>query len=164
MAVSEAQAALVPHEVTVAIVEDELAAVTSWCSRWGWSVTVDLDSLTFTFTTVHPTDGRPILLEANVAGYRALPPAWRFLDEAGASTRSAFPAQGAGPGGSVFHTQPVICAPWNRLAYQDAGGPHDDWGGATSWLTVSGVTRATTIADMLAVVRVHLSASPGRMG
>jgi hypothetical protein len=59
---------------------------------------------------------------------------------------------------------PVLCAPWNRLAYAEVAGPHGDWGATTGWLEVRNTTQATRIADMLATVDAHLRSSPGRQG
>jgi hypothetical protein len=63
--------------------------------------------------------------------------------------------------GSIFHGSGVICAPFNRLAYGEHGGPHGDWGGPLSWLNVRGHVRATALADMLALIIAHLNYSPG---
>jgi len=94
------------------------------------------------------------------------PPAWRFLDpRTGADIgRAAFPAPGPFPLGSVLHaTRAVICAPWNRLAYAERGGPHSDWN-ATSWQTTAPqYTSARTIPDMLARVRAEVIISPARL-
>ena len=159
-AVSE-YGSLLPREVSVGIVESELAAVGQSIKRWGWTMSIDVEHLIFRFRAPHPKDSGHANLVADLTGYRAVPPAWQFVDEAGNGARHAFPAPG--PSGSVFHQNAVICAPWNRLAYSELGGPHGDWSGATAWLSVQGNTRATTIADMLAIIRVNLAVSPGWM-
>lgn len=59
--------------------------------------------------------------------------------------------------GSIFHPNPVICAPWNRLAYQVNGGPHGDWGSLTDWKSAGqGYTQAHTVPDMLSALQLHL--------
>jgi hypothetical protein len=57
----------------------------------------------------------------------------------------------------------MLCAPWNRLAYAEEGGPHGDWGSALGWLNTRSYTQAQTVADMLAAVESHLRSSPGRV-
>jgi hypothetical protein len=154
---------LLPPEVTRAVVEAELEAIDAWVARWKWRVEVDLESLLLRFATTHPRDGKPLHLDADMTDYRALPPAWRFTRPDGTTDRTAWPAPGHGPRGSVLHSHPIICAPWNRLAYQELGGVHDDWNGPSNWLNVAGHTRATTVPDMLSVIRANLSDSDGWM-
>lgn len=96
----------------------------------------------------------------------ARPPAWIFVTGKGdervaAAWPSAGPVNGAS---SIFHSVGVLCAQFNRLAYHDHSGPHDGWGGASNWLQVTEGVRADTVADMLAVIRVHLQGSPSRTG
>ncbi len=150
---------LVPAAVTAALFEQEGAAVVSCGSRWGWDVTVDVDQLTLRAVMAHPATGTRLVLLAEATNYRALPPAWRFVDDTDEVTPAAFPASG---GSSIFHPQPVICAPWNRLAYHAYNGPHGDWD-HRNWLNVTGCTRATTLPDMAAIIRTNLRQSPGMM-
>lgn len=154
---------LVPAEVTRAIVEHELSAVSAWAQRHDVSVDRDLDLLLLTVQLPHPVPSLGhVTLRADLDGYRAVPPAWTFLDADGQVSPRAFPAAGPGLGGSsIFHPHPVICAPFNRLAYTEHEGPHGDWGGPQRWLNVRGVVFAPTLADMLNVVRTHLRTSPG---
>jgi hypothetical protein len=154
---------LLPPEVTRAVVEAEVGDIERWAARWGWQVEADLDLPLLRFTTLHPHDKRPVYLNADMTDYKAVPPAWRFTHKDGTTDPSAWPAPGTGPGGSIFHTHAVICAPWNRLAYKELGGVHDDWQGPTNWLNVVGHTRATTVPDMLGIIRVNLAASGGWM-
>jgi hypothetical protein len=141
----------------------ETPAIASWATRHHWKVDIDPDALTLDAATVHPVSGTPIVFRAELDGYPAEPPAWTCRDRGGAATRSAFPLAGSRPGvpGSIFHSDLVICAPWNRLAYAVHGGPHRDWAELTGWKTVSGgATQAHSLADMLSVLALHLSASP----
>jgi hypothetical protein len=142
----------------------EASAVTSLAARRGWAVVIDVDSLMLTATTTHPTCGAVVTFRADLSGYPALPPAWTCHDATGASPRSAYPAAGTRPclNSSIFHSNPVICAPWNRLAYAEHAGPHGDWGGPANWKNVdTNLTQAQTLPDMLAALHLHLSASPG---
>jgi hypothetical protein len=106
------------------------------------------------------------LLEGEMADYSWQPPTWRFLDPRDGRDIGlpAYPAPGTMPNGSVLHTNGVICAPWNRLAYGDKGGPHSDWADSTAWRTTAPQhTRAHTIPEMLSRLHVEVTVSPGRM-
>ena len=157
---------MVPVAVTLAVLEQEVPAAQHWAARHAWAIDVDLDALQLTAITHHPADHCELVLIGEFTGYRAVPPAWRFVDPVtGQVTSNAFPAQGSPPGrSSIFHSMPVLCAPWNRLAYAEAAGPHGDWGAVAGWLNVRDTTQAHTIADMLATVDAHLRYSPGRLG
>jgi len=146
---------MIPTVVTRAVLAEEIPAVLAWAmSRPGWTAEFDEVALHLTVRTSHPATNLPLRLQADLAGYRAVAPAWCFLDaEHGEVTGTPFPQPGAHPlvPGSIFHPNRVICAPWNRLAYQEYGGPHGDWGALTGW----------TVADMLCQVELHLAVSPG---
>lgn len=150
-----------PPAVARASAEDELGAARTWASRHGWAMQWNPADLLLRAATYHLPAGRLIEVTGQLDGYRAVPPAWHFVrpgtDETG---KDWFPAPGPG---SVFHGNIVICAPWNRLAYAEHGGPHGDWSGPAGWLQVSGTTVACTIADMLAAIDAHLRQSPGMM-
>lgn len=157
---------MLPPLVTRAQLETELAAITAWANKYGWRAEVEPASRLVEARTVHPAIGARLAVNADCAGYPSVAPAWRFIDQAGGSPKSAFPAPGARQGinGSIFHSNGLICAPWNRLAYRELGGVHDDWGALTCWKTAaSGYTQALTIADMLHTIRFHLLVSPGMM-
>lgn len=155
----------VPAAVTVAVIEEELPAVEAYANRHGWSMGWDAESLVLSFEGQHKASAATLKLSAAVDGYRALPPSWSFEQEVGRTWKPCFPqAQNLAPGkGSIFHGSGVICAPFNRQAYKEHGGPHQDWGGTANWLHVNkdGHVRATNIADMLAVILGHLHVSPG---
>lgn len=151
----------VPPTLARASVEAELDAARAWAIRHRWILWWDPDGLRLRASTYHPKAKRLIEVIAELDGYPAVPPAWRFVHPATDNTaQAAFPA--AGPN-SIFHTNPVICAPWNRLAYSENGGPHGDWSGPSSWLKVTGLTVAHTVPDMLATLNLHLHQSPGMM-
>ncbi|BFV58381.1 hypothetical protein KCMC57_up34850 [Kitasatospora sp. CMC57] len=157
---------MLPEQVTRAVMASEMLAITAWAERHRWTVHVDPDSQTLTAQTNHPAmaEVTPVIFHAELTGYPAVPPAWTCRDDQGGTPRNAFPLAGTGAGlpGSVFHPLPVICAPWNRLAYKEHDGPHQDWGGPTQWKTAAPAsTRAHTLADMLNTLRAHLAVSPG---
>lgn len=156
---------MIPATVTRSVVQTEMAAVTAWVARHpGWAARFDPDRLQLVVDAVHPAAGTSIRVTADLTGYRAVPPAWRFTDPTGGDGAGPFPTPGTSSivPGSIFHDHKVICAPWNRLAFAEHGGPHQDWGALTNWVTAaSGSTRAETLADMLSQVALHLSLSPG---
>jgi len=154
----------VPKEVTVATVEDELDGIKSYASRHGWDVSWNPEILRLTFEGIHPNDGMKVRIVANVDGYRALPPSWTFENPAESQPKQPFfPKAGTPKGGqgSIFHGSNTMCAPFNRLAYKQHGGPHGNWGGPECWLNVKGHIRETNLAGMFASIIVHLKASPG---
>jgi len=152
----------IPKEITIATVVDELHGLKNYVTRHGWQMHWDVDALILTFTGQHPNDGTKMLIIADINGYRALPPAWFFKDPFdGAQHKTFFPKPGTtrGGSGSIFGNN-IICAPFNRLAYQKYGGPHGDWG-PECWLNVKGHIRETNLAGMFASIIGHLKASPG---
>ena len=157
---------MVPTRVTRILVQSEEPAVLGWATRNGWKVTIDVHKLQIAAVVIHPKDETELFLHADLTGYRAIPPAWRFVDHDGKVTKSAFPAAGPVVDGksSIFHSNLLVCAPFNRLAYKEADGPHADWGESTGWFNVTGdFAKAYSLAEMLSVIDVHLRFSPGRM-
>lgn len=107
--------------------------------------------------------GRPVRLFAEVDGYPALPPAWRFVDpDTGEPTAATTPNRGDRNGqSSIIFGVGVICAHFSRTAY--TGGPnppHSDWP-LSQWADVTGGVQAHTLAEMLAVIDDHLQWSTG---
>ncbi len=149
--------------------EDEIPGALRWAAYYGLEHTWDKKALLLTVRLIGGSDRErerePYLLIGTFEDYRAMPPAWRFLDP---RTRQdiglpAYPAAGPFPLGSVLHSNGVICAPWNRLAYADRGGPHSDWN-AANWQTAAPQhSSARTIPDMLARIRAELTISPRRL-
>ena len=157
---------MIPTAVTCAVVAEELPAVLAWVARRpGWTAEFDELALHLNVTTTHPAVGTLLRIRANLHGYRANPPAWQFLHpDTGEPDPAVFPQPGghAMIQGSIFHSNKVICAPWNRLAFQENGGPHQDWGALTNWTNAApNYTKADTLADMLTQMELHFSVSPG---
>lgn len=154
----------VPASVTLAQVEVELPAISAWAGRHGWSTVWLNDTYQLRCSTYHPRQRKLVELVGTFDGYPALPPAWRFVSPGTDNEeRKAWPSAGAVPGvnGSILHSNPCICAPWSRLAYSEHNGPHSEWQMA-GWKTAApGYTRASSIADMLDQIHLHLQASPG---
>jgi hypothetical protein len=154
---------MVPRDVTTAVVDGELPPMRAYGDRHGWKLDWRPDTLVLLADGIHP-DGSPVRFHVDVQGYRAQPPAWSVIPPDAESPQPyRFPNGGQLPGGigSIFHSKKVICAPFNRLAFKDHGGLHEDWGGPTAWLDVRGQVRATTLAEMLTVITAHMHYSPG---
>lgn len=154
----------VPTDVTIAVVEDELGAADAYARRHGWALTWLKDQLVLLADARHPADQTVIRWRAQLNDYREVPPIWTCfqMGESGIY-QPRFPKAGPLPGGtgSIFHTSGVICAPFNRLAFKDHSGPHDDWGGPPNWLKARATIKATVLAEMLALIVAHLRYSPG---
>jgi hypothetical protein len=153
-----------PPNISRALLADELPAAEALAKRMGWEITFNKDLLRVDVQVKHPKTGHLLLLDADLAGYRAVPPAWQFLEpKTREAVKNAWPAAAPVQGkSSIFHGA-LICAPFNRLAFKDLQGPHNDWGGPTAWLDVKGTVFAANLAEMLQVIRLHLSVSPGMM-
>jgi len=162
---------VIPREHTLIHVESELDGARAWADRQrvllGWLA----DILEVRVTMSQPETGDQYFLRGKVDDYRELPPAWSFTDGKWKADpiKSFFPRPNALPGGgaSIFHPQPVICAPFNRLAYKFEGvqGPHGDWGGPANWLAAGkpNEVRAEKLGDMLSVIYQHFLMTRGRM-
>lgn len=158
---------LVPVESSRAAMADEVDAALAWARRHRWALEVDLEGLTLRARTRHPRDRRLLYLEGSFDDYKALAPVWLFATRSGdTATASAWPSAGSvGGSSSILHSVGVICAHFSRRAYREHGGPHaGDWGSGARWLDIVDGVQATTIGDMLAVIDLHVRASPGRMG
>jgi hypothetical protein len=147
-----------------------LAAATAWAGRSGILVfdwipeQLELHVLLTQFET-----DTKFYLTGSFPDYKELPPIWSFCSEKWVATRNQkdFPKPKPLPitgGASIFHIKPVICAPFNRLAFAEHEGPHSDWGGPPQWQTcAANYTRATTVGDMLGVIWTHFIPTRGRM-
>jgi hypothetical protein len=150
---------MVPAEVPRAHVEDALGPLEVAVSRQGWSVEWRPHSLILLFRGTHPTSGEALCLAADVSGFDAIPPAWRFVNpEEPEADSPRFPT-GPGPYGksTIFHSKRRICAPFNRLAYKQEGGMHGNWN-LPRWKEVKNLG-ATSLCEMFAVIIAHLRCS-----
>jgi hypothetical protein len=90
----------------------------------GWSLD-ELDGTTFVLG-LPARDRTTFWVKAVCDGYPGQPPAWHWYNPAtGLLDQKADTPAHVG----FFHSNGVICAPWNRLAYTavDTRGPHTDW-------------------------------------
>jgi hypothetical protein len=137
-------------ELTVA---EELVAVREIASSRGW-VLKELGTLRF-HLTLPAKDKSLFYLLVDCDQYKVQPPSWRWSDAAGELTDRPVDS----PHGSGFlHTNGVICAPWNRLAYKsvDARGPHADWT-IGDWQRNSYTAGCTTLGHMALRIYVELN-------
>jgi hypothetical protein len=72
--------AVLPLEVTLAVVEEQMPLAQNWSAANGWDLTLDPNALVIDGHGRHPTDGRDVRLIAGVDSYPALPPSWQFVD------------------------------------------------------------------------------------
>jgi hypothetical protein len=146
-----------PPSAVRATVKDELDGARAWAARHNWSLDWNPEQLLLKAATYHHALHRLVEVIADTDGYRAVPPAWRFVRPGTDELDPAwFPKIALI---AMVGVTPVICAPWNRLAYQEHGGPHENWSGASAWLQVNEGTIAHTIPDMLQLIEAHLRGS-----
>ena len=164
---------LLPNPVVHASVAEEMAAVLAWARRSGLELDFDESELSLAVELMGAVGVNDVRERYALRGvfndYRAIPPAWTFVhpDTGSDVGPPAFP-KSAGNQSSIFisggRLGAVICAPFNRLAFAELGGPHDNWGAQTNWLNAgAGYTRAETIADMLARIATGVGETTERM-
>jgi hypothetical protein len=165
-------ALLDPEDVRANLLEaEEIPAATRWATFHGLRHDWDEEDLVLKLWLQGQREDtfdeqEEYLLVGTFPDYRVMPPEWRFVDPRNEADIgiAAYPLAGPYPSGSILHGNGVICAPWNRLAYGDRGGPHPDWQDAASWQTTApGSTCALTIPDMLGRIRAEVVISPRRM-
>jgi len=157
---------MLPKATSIIIVESELEAVEAWASRHGARLMWQADALELRVRLTQPSTGLAFYLRGRFDNYREVPPAWTFCDPTWENTsKECFPARSQTPfGSSILHNKPVICAPFNRLAYAEHGGPHGNWGGPAQWITPKDqYVYADSIGDMLQVIQRDVNYSEGHM-
>ena len=139
-------------ELTVA---EEMVSLREIAISRGWLLK-ELDALHF-HVGLPARDNSTFCLLVDCTGYPAQPPAWDWCDADG--VRRDRPSDR--PRGSGFlHSNGVICAPWNRLAYNsvDSRGPHGDWM-IGDWKKNSHTGGCTTLPHMALRVFVELNSA-----
>jgi hypothetical protein len=138
----------VAKAVSIAHIERELAMAEPWAASHGWSILWDPDRLLLVVLMRSTIDGERYIFEFDLDDYRELPPSIEPVDPwtGGRGTRRSYPAGGR----SYFHGNPVICAPWNRKAYQTHGGPHADWA-MSNWASYR--PNHSRVGDMLVLLQ-----------
>lgn len=160
---------LVPPLSTKEFLVNELESTRALCLRKNLDYQWDESSLELLVTLVQKSSNEKFYLLGVFTDYPALPPMWQFvnLDKSNPTQYCNYPKpEGTVFGASIFinaNHGPVICVPFNRLAYQEKGGPHGDWGGCTNWKNVNGqMVKAHSMPDMIAVIMRDFSVTNGR--
>lgn len=137
------------------LLDHEMGAVESIANARGWNISRPTPQVMH--LDLPAKGGERFYLHVNLEGYAATPPAWHWRDPA--TDTLDLPAQ-TPAGGNFLHGSGVICAPWNRLAYQqvDLRGPHSDWTLA-NWKLNSHTGGTRTLAAMALRVAHELSVS-----
>jgi len=148
--------------------DGEIPGALRWAEFHGLEHAWHQETLTFTVRLIGGSETiefERYLVRGTFEDYRVMPPVWRFFDPRTARDigPAAYPLAGPFPSGSVLHSSGVICAPWNRLAYKDRGGPHEDWNAANWQTTAPQYTTAKTIPEMLARLRAEVLISARRL-
>jgi len=164
---------LVPIVQVKALLDEELVAGRAWARRQGLKLDFRPEDLALGIA-LRGSDEEPYLLEGVFDDYPTLPPSWRFLHpESGEAVGPAAYPRPADPypRGSALIIDSgregvVICAHFNRLAFEEEGGPHGDWGPLANWRNPnpSSHARAETVGEMLARIALEVSDSSGRKG
>ena len=160
----------VPIEVVRATLAEpcQIPAAQAVARRKGLELIFDEASLVLWLALDGPatsaTEARePYLIRGELTDYDFMPPIWTFVHPTSRANigKSAYPKPIRS---SVLHGNGLVCAPWNRLAYQVNGGPHGDWGELSGWkMAALQHTYATTIPDMVERLVREVRTSRGRM-
>jgi len=164
---------VISAEHTKIIVEAELPGAQAWAGRHQLPFLWVPELLQVRVKLTQPETTEPFYLRGSFDDYRAIAPEWGFTDEwwTNIGDHRYHPPQVQTPHGpSIFidyENRAVICVPFNRLAYKEKGGPHQDWGGPANWLSVKPVNppriHAVTVGDMLQAIYRDFVYSRGRM-
>jgi hypothetical protein len=158
---------VIAAEVTRQEIAAELPVLAARARRAGWGVQWDDDSLMLRVRLIHERTGQTFELVGTFESYKAIPPAWEFVDpssgEVGTPTAYPHPPTAApGRGSPLFipsgRRGRLICLPCNRLAYGDRGGPHNNWL-PTNWMSIS--PQYLTMCEMVSRINTELQASSG---
>jgi hypothetical protein len=156
--------------VLEAVLAEELPALEARAARAGWGYAFDRASLILSLTITGARTSDRYHLQGDLNGYKAVPPAWTFLepDTGIAGTYRAFPARASGlsdmasvfteyrDGAGVAH--PVICLPCNRLCFKENKGLHSEWT-VVNWLLMA--NQYATLVEMVNRIVLDLQASSG---
>jgi hypothetical protein len=156
-------------EIARVLVDAEMPGARTWASRKGLAIELSACGLQLMVVLTQHSTAEQFYLLGTFDNYRVLPPRWRFTDSAysASDSPSYYPAvvnSGVTPMFIRSGAGAVICAPFNRLAYADHGGPHGDWGGPPLWLAAGAAyIQGHTIGDMLSAIYREFSRSSGRL-
>lgn len=165
-----------PDVVVRAHVEAEMRPALAWAERNGYRLEYDDAQLRVRMPFESASNGQTLaeryLLEGSFEGYRTLPPMWRFLhpdteEDVGPPAYPSAPQPNPFGSGLFIQGGPtgaLICAHFNRLAFTEAGGVHNNWGTLTNWQSPPpDYTVAMTIGQMLQRIALETRISSSRM-
>ena len=162
---------MLPPRVTAAAFASEIEGAHEWARRAHVKLEAVLPQQLVRAVFVREASGEEFFLQGRFDGYKEMPPAWEWCDSdwSDPDNRRLSPEAAPTPyGSSMFLAQgdkAVICAPFNRLAFKANGGPHDNWGELSHWMTAGDeYVYAVTIGDMLNSVERDFRYTTGRMG
>ena len=153
---------MLSDSIVEATLNVELPGAMEWAKRHGISVTSLLpEARILRVVLVQQNAQEEFFLQGCFDQYKVLPPIWDWRDESWTehSHPTLSPERRDTPfGPSMFlphQNEAIICAPFNRLAFNTHGGPHQDWGDPAQWMTPRHPwVHAVMIGDMLqAIVR-----------
>lgn len=146
----------VPTEITKLEIEEEIRAAEAWAKRHEIPFEWIEERLELQVVFTQPVSNDLYYLQGLFDDYREIPPRWIFTDSSWSDQvkKQNFPKGESTPfGSSIFHSNGVICAPFNRLAYNDYNGPHSDWGSPAQWPNAArDKVVADTMGDMLSAI------------
>jgi hypothetical protein len=149
----------VPAEVSLDAVQKDLAEAAPFMIAAGLSFDVgDLSAENLTLqVTFHNRAGERFFAEFDCREYPLLPPTIEFTDEARQTRgqRRLYP--------NVFHTTPCVCMRYNRKAYGELGGPHNDWRLIDWHLPTDGGGPITTLGLIISDLHSKILGASGRM-
>ena len=146
--------------VVDAAIKSELKGTMAWATRHGIDVTTLMPTERIVRAVlVQEQSQSKFFLQGQFDQYKALPPVWDWRDAnwSDNGSLSLSPKSENTPFGSsmffIHKEKAIICAPFNRLAFDTHAGPHSDWGDPAQWITAGHrYVRAVTIGDMLQVI------------
>lgn len=113
--------------ISKAYLDEDLAGAREIAEEMGWRLSRLSDLVIRAEMTRTAIDRLPeeiYVFEFRFEDFKEMPP---FIDAIHFQTGHKNVSSAYPHGHSYFHGNNVICAPWNRGAYQDHGGPHSDW-------------------------------------
>src|SRR5262245_18054634 len=150
----------VPSEVSLEAVRQDLAEVSPFMTAAGLSFDAgDLSAENLKIqVTFRNRAGERFFAEFDCREYPLFPPTIEFTDAA----RQARGQSRFYP--NVFHTTPCVCARYNRKAYGELGGPHNEWRLIDWRLPTDGGGPITTLGLMISDLHSKILDALGRMG
>jgi len=136
--------------VTELALEDQIAHLAEIAKQWDWQFARIGETSISLRLPARDSSWFWLLIECD--DFLEQPPAFHWFNP---ETNALDQRADTPSGGGYFHNDSGrICAPWNRLAYQqiDARGPHSDWALA-NWRSNAKTGGTTTLAAM--ALRIH---------